>query len=75
MPDSPKQTHRSFTVRVPNDRYIEIAELAAKDNTHMNGKVNELLTLGLGKNIKLEEEIAKLLRRNMTSGSELELTP
>lgn len=65
MTHTPRQTHRSFTIRVPMSRYIEIGELANKDNTHMNGKVNELLTLGLGRHVKLEQELVKLLKRQM----------
>jgi hypothetical protein len=66
MPDSPRQTHRSFTVRVPMATYVQIADLAQESNTNMNVKVNELLTLGLGKNIQIEEVLARLLRRVTT---------
>lgn len=59
------ESHRSFTIRVPHQRYIEMSDLAKKDNTNLNAKVNELLTLGLGRNVKIEEAIARLLKREV----------
>lgn len=44
-------------------RYVKIADLAAESNTNLNVKVNELLELGLGENIKIEEILARLIRR------------
>lgn len=58
-------SHRSFTIRVPHDRYVEMSALARKDNTNLNAKVNELLTLGLGRNVSIEEAIAKFLKREV----------
>jgi hypothetical protein len=60
------QSHRSFTIRVPLERYIEMSDLAKADNTNLNAKVNELLTLGLGRNVSLEEAIARLLKREVS---------
>lgn len=57
------ESHRSFTIRVPIARYVEMSDLARADNSNLNAKVNELLTLGLDKNVKLEEAIARLLKR------------
>lgn len=65
MPDSPRQTHRSFTVRVPMSRYIKITDLADESNSNINTKVNELIELGLGENIKIEEILVRLLRRHI----------
>lgn len=63
MPDSPRQTHRSFTVRVPMARYLKIAELAEESNSNLNVKVNELLELGLKENINIEQALSRLIRR------------
>ena len=63
MPDSPRQTHRSFTVRVPMARYVKIADLARESKSNMNVKVNELLELGLKENVNIEEVLVRLLRR------------
>lgn len=57
------ESHRSFTIRVPLARYIEMSDLAKADNTNLNAKVNELLILGLGRNVSIEEAIGRLLRR------------
>lgn len=59
-------THQSFTVRVPIDLYVQIAEMARKDdNKYLNHKVNELLQLGIARDIDLNERIAKFLRTNI----------
>lgn len=64
------ESHRSFTIRVPFARYIEMSELARKDNTNLNAKVNELLTLGLARNVSMEEAIAKFLKDIAIKGTE-----
>lgn len=56
-------THRSFTIRVPQARYVEMSDLARADNTNLNAKVNELLTLGLGRNVDIEKAIASFVKR------------
>lgn len=63
MPASSTQTHRSFTVRVPIARYSKIADLARESNTNMNGKVNELLELGLKENVRVEQILVRLVKR------------
>ena len=63
MPASPTQTHRSFTVRVPIERYSKIAALAQESNTNMNGKVNELLELGLKENVRVEAILLRLVKK------------
>ena len=59
------ESHRSFTIRVPLSRYIEMSNLAKADNTNLNAKVNELLILGLGRNVSIEEALTKLLKREV----------
>lgn len=65
MPDSPspRETHRSFTVRVPMSRYLEVSGLATEDKVHLNTKINELLTLGLGGHLKLNTAIARFVKK------------
>lgn len=65
MPES----HRSFTIRVPLQRYLEMSDLARKDNTNLNAKVNELLTLGLGRNVSLEDAISRFVKREVIKES------
>lgn len=63
MSDSPRQTHRSFTVRVPMSRYLQLADLAQKDNTNLNVKVNELLILGMDRAVDVDKAIASFVKR------------
>ena len=55
------KNYRSFTIRVPDELYLEMAEAAQADDLPLNQKANQLLRLGLGKHISLQEAIAKLL--------------
>jgi hypothetical protein len=64
------ESHRSFTIRVPLARYSEMSDLARADNTNLNAKVNELLTLGMKQNISLNEAIAKFVKRMVVSEKE-----
>lgn len=59
MPKSVK--HRSFTVRMPIETYLEVASLALAEEVPMNNKVNQLVRLGLGKHISLDQAIKRLL--------------
>lgn len=52
---------RSFTIRVPDDLYLEMASAAQADGVALNQKANQLLKLGLGKHVSLQEAIARLL--------------
>lgn len=70
MPETTKEMYRSFTVRVPISRYIEMSDLAKAEGKHLNQKVQELLTLGLGKAIKLDEAVARLLKQTVVGGEE-----
>lgn len=70
MSDTPRESHRSFTVRVPISRYVEMSKRAQRDGKHLNQTVNELLILGMGEGIKLDDALAALLRRASTKDGE-----
>lgn len=57
---------RSFTIRVPDDLYLEMAEAAQSDDVPLNHKANQLLRLGLGKHISLDLAVRRLLMRTAT---------
>lgn len=63
---TPKEPHRSFTVRVPESLYNEIGDLANAEGVHVNVKVNQLLRLGLGQHVSLDAALARLLRKEVT---------
>lgn len=54
-------TPRSFTVRVPHEMYLNICDLAQREGKKLNTKVNELLNLGIGKSIQIDEMLRALL--------------
>jgi hypothetical protein len=54
-------TARSFTVRVPGEMYFDICDLAQREGKKLNTKVNELLTLGLGRVIQLDGMLREML--------------
>lgn len=56
---------RSFTIRVPDELYLQMAEAAQSDGVALNQKANQLLKLGLGKHVSLQEAIARLLTNNV----------
>jgi hypothetical protein len=61
-PDEVREAHRSFTVRVPLSRYIQMTTMARADSMNMNQKANQLLQLGMGQHINLDTALARLLR-------------
>lgn len=63
---SPTETHRSFTVRVPMSLYLEITQLAEEEETNINKKVTQLIRLGMGKHISLNDALRHLLVKTMT---------
>lgn len=63
----PKQTHRSFTLRVPTDFYLELAEKAQAEGLPLNQLANRLLRLGWGKHVDVDEAIRTLLLDRMVS--------
>jgi len=63
---SDTDTHRSFTVRVPLALYLEIAQLAQDEGTNLNKKVTQLVLLGMGKHISLNDALRHLLLTTMT---------
>lgn len=62
-----EKTHQSFTIRVPIAMYLETAKLAQDEGVNLNKKINQLITLGLGKHISLNEALQSLLVRTITS--------
>lgn len=58
---SPRETHRSFTVRVPIADYLEIADAANREDVPINTKVNEYLALGRERSTRLDAVIRRLL--------------
>jgi len=63
------EPHRSFTVRVPLDLYIEIGDLARSEGSCVNKKVNQLIRLGMDKHISLDAALARLLRERVLEES------
>lgn len=63
---SDNETHRSFTVRVPLSTYLEIAGLAQDEGVNLNRKVTQLIQLGMGKHISLNDALRQLLVGKMT---------
>jgi len=65
MADSIK-SHQSFTIRVPISVYLELAKLAQDEGSNLNRKVNQVLILGLGHHISLNDALRAMLVRTMT---------
>lgn len=63
-----KGPHRSFTVRVPEELYVKLGDLADAEGIFVNTKVNELLRLGLAKEIDLTDKIAQILKKEIIHG-------
>jgi len=53
--------HHSFSVRLPNELYLQVASLAQRDGMKLNAKVNQLIKLGLGEHISLDEALRRRL--------------
>lgn len=66
MASKPPAAPRSFTIRVPKEMYLRICECSAADDMAINVKVNQLLRLGLGEHINLNETLARMLMRLTT---------
>lgn len=60
-----KQTHRSFTLRVGTDFYLELAEQAQSEGIPLNQLANRLLRLGMDKHVSLNEALRTLLLERM----------
>ena len=54
--------HRSLTIRVPVDTYLEVAELASADGENLNSKFNHLILLGLDKHVSLDAALLRLIK-------------
>lgn len=62
------QRFRSFTIRVPDALYLEMAEAAQADDVPLNKKANDLLRLGLGKHVSLDTALRRLVMNNIVEG-------
>lgn len=65
---TPREEHRSFTVRIPESLYNEIGDLANADGMFVNTKVNQLINLGLGRHVDLTAALARLLSKDTPNG-------
>jgi hypothetical protein len=63
MPETAqKETFRSFTLRIPTSLYCELSDLARSEGVFINQKANQLLRLGMGKHIDLNQALERLLK-------------
>lgn len=53
--------HRSLTIRLPQDVYLEVARMAQGDDQNLNTKLNQLVLLGLDKHVSLDTALRRLL--------------
>jgi hypothetical protein len=60
-----KITHRSFTLRVPIDFYLEIGQKAQSEKVPLNQLANRLLRLGMDKHITLDDALRSMLLERM----------
>ena len=65
-----KPKYRSFTIRVPDDLYLALAKAAQADQIFLNQKANQLLRLGLGQHISLDNALRALLLDRMAGATE-----
>jgi predicted HicB family RNase H-like nuclease len=65
---APRVPHRSFTVRIPEELYNQIGDLANADGMCLNPKVHQLLLLGLGRHVNLDAAVARLLKKESING-------
>jgi len=63
---NPKQKYRSFTIRVPTDLYLKIANEAQNDGVYLNQKANQLIRLGLGEHISLDAALRAMLMEKVS---------
>lgn len=58
-------THRSLTIRVPTEVYLEVAALAQADEQNLNNKFNQLITLGLDKHVSLDAALRRMIKSSV----------
>lgn len=54
-------SHRSFTLRVPIDFYLELAAKAQAEDIALNQLANRLLRLGLDKHVTLDQALKSMI--------------
>ena len=64
---SSKNTHRSFTLRVETEFYLQLAEKAQAEGIPLNQLANRLLRLGLGEHLSIDQAITSMLLDRMVS--------
>lgn len=62
-----KTSHRSFTLRVSIDFYLELAEKAQAEGIPLNQLANRLLRLGLDKHVDIDSALRTLLIDRMVA--------
>lgn len=62
--------HRSLTIRVPSEVYFEVASLAQADEQNLNGKFNQLISLGLGRHISLDAALRRMIKCALVEGDD-----
>jgi predicted HicB family RNase H-like nuclease len=60
--------HRSLTIRIPLELYIELADLANTEGTSLNEKISQLIQLGLGQHVNLDAALRRLLIKEVING-------
>ena len=56
-----KKTHRSFTLRVDIDFYLELCEKAQAEGIPLNQLANRLLRLGMDKHVSLDSALRSMI--------------
>lgn len=62
-----KTTHRSFTLRVSNEFYLELATKAQEEEVPLNQLANRLLRLGMNRHVDVDAALRKLLIERMVA--------
>lgn len=64
------QKFRSFTLRVPDKVYLELATRAQTARVPLNQMANQLILLGLGHAISLDEALKRLITQTVVTEAE-----
>ena len=70
-----RKSHRSFTLRVDTDFYLELAAKAQAEGIPLNQLANRLLRLGLGEQVSVEDQVRVLLLRMVNGPAVAEGAP
>lgn len=64
------RTHRSFTLRVENEFYLQLAQKAQAEGIPLNQMANRLLRLGMGEHISLDQALRNLLMERIVQSDD-----